>query len=129
MTVTDVSPCDQYPIGAKLKGLQNETRIYATRTHHTDDPDVGRILKATNPCQVSGRIGAPITGKCNDFRIERFAHRVKLLLGIILRLPALRPPWSALPRRQNGIGMPPLWGRPQHTIHIPYKGPPEHEIE
>jgi hypothetical protein len=25
--------------------------------------------------------------------------------------------------------MPPLWDRPQHMIRIPYKGPPEHEID
>ncbi len=74
MTITDVSPRDQYTIGAQLKGFQNETRVHPTGTHDTDDPDVGRILKATNPCQVSSRIGAPITGKCDDLWIKIVTH-------------------------------------------------------
>jgi hypothetical protein len=75
MAVTDVSPGHQNPIGTMLEGLQDETWIYPTRTHDTDDSNVGRILCPTHPSQIRSRVSTPVTGKCNDSRIEFISHK------------------------------------------------------
>jgi hypothetical protein len=82
MTVTDVSPSDQNAIGAKLEGLQDETRVYATRTHDANDSNIGRILCPTHPSQIRSCVSTPVAGKCNDSRIEFISHKSELRLSL-----------------------------------------------
>ncbi len=79
MAVADVSPRDQYAVGTHLKCLEDEVWIDTAGTHHPDNPHIGRILKTADACKISGRIGTPVAGKCDDLGFEFFNHKVKLL--------------------------------------------------
>jgi hypothetical protein len=80
MTVTHVSPGHQNAVRTSLKRLENKIRIDPARTHHPNNSHVGRILKTAHPCQISGRIGAPVTRKCYDFGIKYVVHRIHSIL-------------------------------------------------
>jgi hypothetical protein len=74
MTVADVSPSHQHAVGAGFKGLQNKVGIDPARTHHPDNPHIGRILKPAHPRKISSGIGAPVARKRNNFRFKSFGH-------------------------------------------------------
>ena len=57
-----------------LKGPEHVVGRNTARTHHPDDPDIGRILHTTDPSQVSSRVRSPGAKKSNDMRFELFAH-------------------------------------------------------
>jgi hypothetical protein len=67
MAVTNVSATYKYPVSTQLKRLQDEIGINPARTHHADNTDVGRILKAAYSSQISGGIGTPVATKRYDF--------------------------------------------------------------
>jgi hypothetical protein len=54
MAVTKVSSCHKDAVGAPLKGLQDEPRIYPSRAHHTDNSYIGGILKTADACEIGG---------------------------------------------------------------------------
>jgi hypothetical protein len=74
MAVTDVSPGQEYAVCTLLKRLEDKIGVDSARTHYANNPHVGRILKTAHPCQISGRIGAPVARKCNYFWIKLLRH-------------------------------------------------------
>ena len=78
MAVADVSPGNQYPVGAQLKCLEDEIWIDPAGTHYPDNPHIGRVLKTAHACQIRSRIGAPVAGKGNDPRTKLLSHKILL---------------------------------------------------
>jgi hypothetical protein len=74
MAVADMSPRHQDPVGALLKGLEDEIGIDPSGTHHPDNPHVGRVLKTAHACKIRSRIGAPVAGKGNDLWAKFLRH-------------------------------------------------------
>ena len=75
MAVTDVSPGHEYAVCTLLKCLEDKIGVDPARTHDPNNPHVGRILKTAHPCQISGRIGAPVARKCYDLGIKYVTHK------------------------------------------------------
>jgi len=63
MAVADVSAGHQDAVGPLLERLEQETVIDPAGTHESDQADIGRILHAGHPCQVSPGISAPVADK------------------------------------------------------------------
>ncbi len=63
MAVSEVSPTDVDTVYALLKRPQDMVRGYARGTHHSDDPDIRRVLHTTDPSQVSSGVCSPGTEK------------------------------------------------------------------
>jgi hypothetical protein len=66
MAVTRVSPGDPHAVGPVTKRSQYELGADAPGARHSDHPEIGRVLKPADPCQVRCTITAPMTKKsCN----------------------------------------------------------------
>ena len=63
MTVTDVSAGNQDAVGPFQESLEQKAVIYPAGTHKPDQTDIGRILHAGDPGQVSPGISAPVANK------------------------------------------------------------------
>jgi len=60
MAVAGVSPGNPDAVGAMPEGRKDEFRAYPGRTGHPDDPNIGRVLEAADPCQVCCTVAAPV---------------------------------------------------------------------
>jgi hypothetical protein len=78
MAVAHVSSGNQDTVGTHLQSFEDKIGTHTAGTHHPNDAHVGRILKAADACQVSCRIGTPVTGKRNDPGVEFFGHILML---------------------------------------------------
>jgi hypothetical protein len=76
MAVTNVSATHQDAVRPQLKSSENEVGRNPAGTHHPDQPDVGRVLKAADAGQIGTGISAPVAAKSNDLRLELRSHRV-----------------------------------------------------
>ena len=63
MTVADVSAGHQDTVRPFEKRLKQEAVIHPAGAHDSDQTDIGRILHAGHPCQVSPGISAPVANK------------------------------------------------------------------
>jgi len=70
MTVADVSAGDQDAVGAILESLEDKIGVDPPGTHDADDAQVRRILESAHPGEVGRGIGAPVTGKRENFWCE-----------------------------------------------------------
>ena len=80
MTVSDVSPADQDPVGTALKGPQDVVGRYGGRAHDTDGPDIGRIFHAAYTCQIGRAVGTPVAHKSDYLRLKTILFHLFLLL-------------------------------------------------
>jgi hypothetical protein len=76
MTVADVSAGHQDAVGPLLERLEQEAVIYPAGTHEPDQTDIGRILHAGHPGQVSPGIRAPVAHESEYVRfcVRRVRH-------------------------------------------------------
>ena len=63
MTLSEVSPADEYSVRPLEKTLQNKHRIYPAGAHHSDYPDMRRILKPGHTCRICRSITTPVAQK------------------------------------------------------------------
>jgi hypothetical protein len=63
MTIADMSAGHQHSVRPSLKRLEQEAVIDPAGAHQADQADIGRILHAGDPCQVSPGISAPVADK------------------------------------------------------------------
>ena len=78
MAVTDVSAGYHYPVGSRLKRIQQKTMIHPTGAHEPDEADIGGVLHSRDPCQIGPRIRAPVTHKRDDLGFKCVGHRYSL---------------------------------------------------
>ena len=67
MTVANVSTGNQDAVRPFQESLEQEAVIHPAGTHDSDQMDIGRILHAGHPCQVSPGVGAPVANKSQYF--------------------------------------------------------------
>ena len=70
MAVSKASPTHKHAIHAFLKSAQNMVRRDSARAHHSNHPNIGRVLQSTNPSQVSSGVCSPGTQKAQDRGLE-----------------------------------------------------------
>lgn len=63
MTVADVSAGNQDAVRPFQERLEQKSVIYPAGAHEPDQTDIGRILHAGHPGQVSPGIRAPVANK------------------------------------------------------------------
>ena len=63
MTVADVSAGNQDAVRPFQESLEQKAMIHSAGTHESDQADIGRILYAGHPGQVSSGISAPVANK------------------------------------------------------------------
>jgi hypothetical protein len=69
MAVAGVSPGNPDAVGAMSEGGEDEFGAHTGRAGHPDDPDIGRVLEAADPCQVGRAVAAPVAQECCYFRL------------------------------------------------------------
>jgi hypothetical protein len=67
MAVAWVSPGNPDAVGTVPEGGKDEFGAHPRRAWNPDDPDIGRVLKATDPCQVCRAVTAPVAQECGYF--------------------------------------------------------------
>jgi hypothetical protein len=60
MAFAQVSAAYKDAIGPVDKAIHEEQGVYSARAHHSDYPDMGRVLKTRHPCGISRRIATPV---------------------------------------------------------------------
>jgi hypothetical protein len=66
MAFAQVSAPYKDPVGSVDKAVHEEHSVYSTRAHHSDYPDVGRVLKTRHPRRISGCIATPVAQKAKN---------------------------------------------------------------
>jgi len=74
MTVPNVSTTHHDAINALFESLENIAQRNPPGAHHPDDSNIGGILKAADPGQISAGISAPVAAKCDDLRRKLSIH-------------------------------------------------------
>jgi hypothetical protein len=69
MAVAGVSPGDPNAVGAVPEGGKEKLGAHPRGARNPDDPDIGGVLKATDPCQVCRAVAAPVAQECGYFRL------------------------------------------------------------
>jgi hypothetical protein len=69
MAVSGVSPRNPDTVGAVPESGEDELGAHTSRAGHPNDPDVGSVLEATDACQVSCTVTAPVAKEGGDFRL------------------------------------------------------------
>src|SRR4030042_5330115 len=69
MAVARVSPGNPDAVGAMPESSEDEFGAHPGRARHPDDPDIGRVLEAADPCQVCRAVAAPVAQECCYFRL------------------------------------------------------------
>jgi hypothetical protein len=75
MAVANVSAKDKDPVITFLQGFHDIYGVNPAGAHGAHNAEVGRILKPGNPRGIGPGIGAPVTEKAYDFRLEFFTHQ------------------------------------------------------
>jgi len=70
MAVAGVSPGNPDAVGAVPEGGEDEFGTHPGRAGDPDDPDIGRVLEAADPCQVCRAVAAPVAQECCYFRLQ-----------------------------------------------------------
>jgi len=70
MTVADVSAGNQDTVRPFQESLEQKAMIHSSGTHESDQTDIGRILHAGHPGQVSSCISAPVANESKYFRLS-----------------------------------------------------------
>ena len=79
MAVADVSAAHQDAVSPFLERLQDEVGGDPPRTHHPDDPDIGRVLDTAYPGKIRACVCAPVAAKRDYFRVEICTHFIFLV--------------------------------------------------
>jgi hypothetical protein len=69
MTVAGVSPGNPDAVGTVPEGGEDEFGAHPGRAGNPNDPDIGWVLEAADPCQVCRAIAAPVAQECGYLRI------------------------------------------------------------
>jgi hypothetical protein len=69
MAVSGVSPGNPNPVGAMAESGQDEFRAYPGGAWYANDPDVGWVLEAADPCQIRCAVTAPVAQERGNFRL------------------------------------------------------------
>jgi hypothetical protein len=80
MAVADVSAGNQDAVRPFQESLEQEPVIQPAGAHESDQTDIGWILHAGHPCQVSPGISAPVADKSQYFRFGVRRHGISELL-------------------------------------------------
>jgi hypothetical protein len=87
MTITDVSTGNKDTVSPFLKTFKNKIGIYPSCAHHTNDTQIGGILKPTDTSKICCRIGAPVAGKRYYFWIKFPGHPFFLVYSFFFARP------------------------------------------
>jgi len=60
MAFTRVSPGHPHTVRAVTEGSQDKLGAHPARAGHTDNPEIGRVLKTANPGQIRCTVTAPV---------------------------------------------------------------------
>jgi len=69
MAVAGVSAGNPNTVGAVSEGGEDEFGAHPGRAGHPDNPDIGRVLEAADPCQVCRSVAAPVAQECGYLRL------------------------------------------------------------
>jgi hypothetical protein len=78
MAISDMSTGHQHTIRPSQKRLEQEAVIHPACAHQPDQADIGRILHAGDPCQVSPGIRAPVADKSQYLRFFGSHKKLKI---------------------------------------------------
>ncbi len=93
MAVAWVSPGNPHAVGAVPEGGQDEFGADPGRAGHPDDPEIGRVLEAADPCQVCRTVAAPVAKKVVIFGCQSFIgiHSVLSISGSSILVSSFLP--------------------------------------
>jgi len=60
MAFARVSPGYPHAVRAMTEGGQDKLGAYPARAGHTDNPEIGRVLKTAYPGQIRSTVAAPV---------------------------------------------------------------------
>jgi len=69
MAVAGVSPGNPDAVGAASEGGEDEFRAHPGGAGDPNDPDIGWVLEAADPCQVCRAVAAPVAQECGYLRL------------------------------------------------------------